>query len=305
MPILVHLALIAVQVLFSSLAIAGKYVLGQVPPVVLVLARVTGAAGVLLMVHRTSGKARVTDKADLVRLFGLGVLGIVANQTLFLLGLARTTAVNASVLVATVPVFTVLNAMLIREEAPNARKILGILAAAAGSVWLIGPGRLTLRSGTAVGDLLILVGMYAYAQYLVLGKRMLRRYDPLTVTTYVMTFAAVGVLPLGLPALAHLDVGAVTPLTWMWVAFIVLGPTLATYFLNIWALERASSNMVAAYIYLQPLLTAAVAPLVLHGEAVTTRVVVGGLGIFAGLGLVIWGERVQRRSVPVAALPGE
>ncbi|HEU5357902.1 MAG TPA: DMT family transporter, partial [Gemmatimonadales bacterium] len=217
MPILVHLALIAVQVLFSSLAIAGKYVLGEVPPVVLVLARVTGAACVLLVVHRTSGAARVTDRMDLLRLCGLGILGIVANQTFFLLGLARTTAVNASVLVATVPVFTVLNAMLIREEAPNARKILGILAAAAGSVWLIGPGRLTLRSETAVGDLLILAGMYAYAQYLVLGKRMLRRYDPLTVTTYVMTFAAIGVLPLGLPALAHLDIGAVTPITWMWV----------------------------------------------------------------------------------------
>ncbi|HEU5358458.1 MAG TPA: hypothetical protein VFU45_05035, partial [Gemmatimonadales bacterium] len=60
-----------------------------------------------------------------------------------------------------------------------------------------------------------------------------------------------------------------------------------------------------AYIYLQPLLTAAVAPLVLQGEAVTTRVVVGGLGIFAGLGLVIWGERAQRGSIPVASLPGE
>jgi drug/metabolite transporter (DMT)-like permease len=305
MPLAVHLALLAVQILFSSLAITGKFVLGEVPPAVLVTARLTGAALLLVAVHRATGGPVVRDRRDLLGLFGLGFLGIVVNQLFFLLGLAHSTAINASVLIATAPVFTVLTAIVVRLERATVPKVLGIAIACAGSAWLVGPGRLALGADTAVGNILILLGMLAYAQYLVFGKRLVTRYDPMTVTTYAMAFAAIAMLPVGAPAIARLDLAAVRPVTWAWVAYIVVGPTFATYFLNIWALRRASSNVVAAYIYLQPVFTAIVAPLVLSGEQVTRQTLVGGVGIFAGLGLVIWGEWVQRRQIPAAPLPAE
>lgn len=301
----VHLVLILVQVLFSSLAITGKFVLGEVPAPALVLARVLGAAVVLTVAHRVSGGVTVRDRRDLLQLLWLGALGIVANQTLFLLGLSRTTAINASVLVATTPVFTVLNSILFREERASALKIGGVLLAALGAVWLIGPGQVTLGSSTALGNLMILGGMYAYSHYLVLGKRMVRRYGPVTVTAYVMAFAALGILPIGIPAASRLTWGAVHPSTWLWVGYIVAGPTIATYFLNVWALRRASSNLVAAYIYLQPVLTAVVAPLVLQGEGITRTTLVGAAGIFAGLALVIAGEAGQRGVDPSLPLGGE
>jgi drug/metabolite transporter (DMT)-like permease len=60
-----------------------------------------------------------------------------------------------------------------------------------------------------------------------------------------------------------------------------------------------SSNLVAVYIYLQPLFAAAVAPLVLQGERLTARAAVAGLAIFSGLGLVILAELRQHRQIPV------
>jgi drug/metabolite transporter (DMT)-like permease len=66
-----------------------------------------------------------------------------------------------------------------------------------------------------------------------------------------------------------------------------------------------SPNLVAAYIYLQPLFTALVAPAVLTGERVTARAAIAGGAIFMGLALVILGEQRQRRVVPVESLPGE
>jgi drug/metabolite transporter (DMT)-like permease len=51
--------------------------------------------------------------------------------------------------------------------------------------------------------------------------------------------------------------------------------------------------------------TAAVAPLLLEGEKVTARAAIAALGIFGGLVLVIWGERRERREVPVASMVGE
>jgi drug/metabolite transporter (DMT)-like permease len=302
-PAGVHGALLLVQLLFSSLAIAGKFVLGEVPASVLVLARVAGAALVLAAAHRLAGGTRVVAGRDLLRLAWLGLLGIAANQLLFLLGLSHTTAINASVLVATAPVFTVLNGIAFRTERATPLKVGGIALAAAGAVWLVAPGRWSFGSATALGDLFILAGMYAYSHYLVLGKGMVRKYGAVTVTTYAMGFAALGMIPFGLPAALHLDWGAVRPATWTWVAYIVAGPTVATYFLNLWALRRASSNLVAAYIYLQPVFTAAVAPFVLAGEGLTPATLLGAAGIFAGLGCVILGE--GRSGAGIAPLPIE
>ena len=134
---------------------------------------------------------------------------------------------------------------------------------------------------------------------------MMSRYDSITVSTYVMLFAIVGVLPLGVLALRGFDVGGVRGPVWGWVAYIVVGPTIFTYLLNIWALKRASSNMVAIFIYLQPLLTAAVAPLLLRGESLTARAAAAACAIFAGLATVIMAERRQHRQMPEEAPVGE
>ena len=99
------------------------------------------------------------------------------------------------------------------------------------------------------------------------------RYGPVTVSAYVMLFSAIGTLPLGLSGLATVDLPAVRGVTWAWVAYIVVFPTIVAYFLNIWALRRVSPNLVAVYIYLQPIFTALVAPAVLAGERVTARAV--------------------------------
>jgi drug/metabolite transporter (DMT)-like permease len=99
-----------------------------------------------------------------------------------------------------------------------------------------------------------------------------------------------------------MSIVSISPTVWLWVGYIVLFPTILTYLLNIWALQRVSSNVVAVYIYLQPLFAAAVAPLLLSGERVTARAAAAGLAIFAGLALVILAERRQHREIPVEAV---
>ena len=301
----VHAALIFVQLLFAGLAIAGRYVLPHVPAGLLVTLRVLGAAGVLLSWNALRGGPWVSNRRDLLWLAALGFLGVSANQSLFLFGLKHSTAINATILVTTVPVFTVLGSVLIGREPASPLKFAGIALAAAGAVYLIGPDRLSFARDVAFGNLLILIGMVCYATYFLYSKPLLARHDAITVSTYVMLFAIVGVLPLGLLGLRGFDPTTVSPSVWGWVVFIVIGPTILTYLLNIWALRRASPNVVAVYIYLQPLLTAAIAPLVLRGEGLTARAALAGLLIFTGLALVIVAERRQRREMPEEAPVGE
>ena len=301
----VHVALVVVQILFASLAIAGRFVLREFPAGGLVLVRIAGAAVVLLAANALLHGDRVRGRRDLGRLALLGLLGIAANQGLFVYGLQYTTAINATILVTTVPVFTVLGSLLVGLEPASAGKLGGIALAGAGAVWLIGPDRLSLTPDVAIGNAMIVAGMVCYAAYFILSKPILRRYRPLTVSAYAMGFGALGVAPFGIPSIVSLDPSAISGATWLWVAYIVVFPTIVTYLLNIWALKRVSSNVVAVFIYLQPLVTALAAPLILSGERVTPRAAAAGLAIFAGLALVIRAERRQHREVPIDAPAGE
>lgn len=305
MQVGVHLLLLLVQILFASLAITGKIVLREFPAGTIVLFRVVGAAVVLLVINLVWNRRWVRNPRDLLALAGLGLLGIVVNQTLFLMGLARTTAINATILVTTIPIFTVLYSVLSRREPASALKFAGIAVAGLGALYLIGPDRLSLAPDLAIGNLLIVLAMFCYALYLVHSKALVMRLGPVTVSAYVMLFSALGTLPLGLSGLVTVNLSAVRPVIWGWVAYIVVFPTIVAYFLNIWALRRVSPNLVAGYIYLQPIFTALVAPAVLAGEQVTTRAAVAGLTIFIGLGLVIYGEVRQQRELPVESMPGE
>jgi drug/metabolite transporter (DMT)-like permease len=289
---------VVVQLLFASLAIAGRFVLPQFPAGALVCFRVLGATLVLFLVNAATGGHWVHDRRDLLRLAGLGMLGIAANQTLFLYGLRHTTAINATILVTTVPVFTVLGSVLTGREPASALKFVGIGLAALGTIYLIGPDRISLAPDVALGNALIVAGMVCYAVYFLYAGSVVGRYGPITVSFYVMLFASFGVLPFGLIAARSMQLSAIDGMVWLWVAYIVVFPTILTYLLNIWALQRVSSNLVAVYIYLQPLFAAAVAPMVLQGEGLTPRAVAAALAIFAGLGLVILAELRQQREIP-------
>jgi drug/metabolite transporter (DMT)-like permease len=213
--------------------------------------------------------------------------------------LQHTTAINATILVTTVPVFTVLGSVLTGREPASALKFAGIVLAGLGTVYLIGPDRISLAPDVALGNALIVLGMVCYAAYFLYSRSVVGRYGPVTVSFYVMLFASLGVLPFGLNALHQMRLSEISGPVWLWVGYIVVFPTIVTYLLNIWALQRVSSNVVAVYIYLQPLFAAAVAPLVLTGERLTARAALAGLAIFAGLGAVILAEFRQHREIPV------
>jgi drug/metabolite transporter (DMT)-like permease len=297
---MVHAVLFLVQVLFATLAIAAKLALRDLPPAGLVLLRVSGAALAFALLQRLSRLPGVQRRSDFARLALYSLLGVVANQLLYVQGLSYTTAINANILITTVPVFTFGVALALGREKASSAKVTGLLLAMAGALLLVGAGGLDVGARHKLGNVMILLNALSYAIYLVISKDLLRRYPALTVITWVFAFGAAGVLPFGLPALAGADLGAVRPVTWLVVLYIVLVPTTAVYWLSLWALHRTDSSLVAIYVYVQPVVTALVAPAVL-GERLGVSAVLGGAMIFAGIALVTLSRR--RRLPEEEALP--
>jgi drug/metabolite transporter (DMT)-like permease len=298
----VHLALVTVQFLFASLTVVAKFVLPSIPPAGIVFFRITGAAVAFFVIQRVLVRERVRERRDLVAMAGLALLGVVMNQLLFLEGVKRTTAINTNIMVTTIPAFTLAIALLLGRERATWPKLSGIGLAALGAVYLIGPDRIRLDPSTAFGNALVGCNTCSYAAYLVLSKRLLERYHPLTVVTHVFVFGAIIILPFGLVALRNVDLWQVPGRRLLGLGYIVLFSSVLAYYLSIWALQRTASSLVAMYVYLQPVMTAAGAPLVL-GERITGRAALAAVVIFGGLALATWGEQRSGRALGTAFRP--
>lgn len=292
MPIV--LALLVVQIIYASGVIVGKFLLPIVPAPVIVTMRMIVATITFFVAHRIISGTVPNKAGDWARFALLGILGGAGNQFLILLGLTRTTAINAAILIPMIPIFTVIFGWLLRRDQPSALKWMGVAVAGAGTVYLIGPDRVSLEPGVALGNVLILAGMAFNALAFLLSKEMLQRYAPVTVAFCLSAAGLIGILPFGIGAADAVNQGALTSRLCLWLAYMVIFPTTVTYFLNLWSLRRASPTLVTSFIYLQPLFTTAVAPLVLEGERLTSRIALAGAAIFAGVAFVIFAEWRKR-----------
>jgi drug/metabolite transporter (DMT)-like permease len=288
----VHLALVVVQLVFASQAVVARVVLREIAPVGLVALRAPAAALLFFAARALFGWERVAPR-DLARLVLYGLLGVVVNQLSFMNGLQRSTATNAVVVNATIPVFVVGIAVLLRRETATPAKLGGLAVALFGALAVVGLERFSAGGGHGMGNLFFVVNSLSFALYLVLSRDVLRRYRALTVISWTMLFGALGVLPVGASELAR-ALPRLSPGAWAGIAYIVVFPTVIAYFLNVFALARAPSSLVAAYVYLQPLVGAIMAAVWL-GERPGPGARVGALLIFAGIALVARGAAPRKR----------
>ena len=277
-----HLALIAVQIMFGTWPIIGKIVLRTIPSTGLVGLRVLGAAIAFIVIGFATGGVGRIRRADWPLLVISSLLGLVLNQWLYVKGLSLTTAINTTLLSTTIPVFTLSVGIVLRTDRATLKRMVGIALAASGVIYLIGPTRGEFSSLTRAGDLLLITNSLCYGAYIAVSKDLVKRYSALTVITWAFIVAAIATVPVGLVSMSHVSVSSISMDVWLRVLFIILVPTVGAYYLNAWALARVPPSTVAIYIYLQPLIAFALAPMLL-GERLSWRTAIASVLIFAGV----------------------
>jgi drug/metabolite transporter (DMT)-like permease len=286
--------LVSVQIMFATLPIAAKIALRELSSPALCLMRVAGAAVIFLIIERVLVNERIVNPRDYLWLALYSVLGVSLNQMLYITALTMTTATAAQTIVAAGPAITLGMAILLRKEVATPMKWLGIALATSGAIVLIGLG---IRDGHALGNLLCTANVAAYSAYLVVSRRILKKYNPLTVITWVFVFGAIGLAPFGLKqALAQAPGMSLTSA--FALAWIIIFPSVGAYYINMWALTKVESSVVSSFVYLQPIGTALLAIPIL-GEHPSARMVPGALLIFAGIMVAI---RAGRRSHDLAVV---
>ncbi len=282
-----HLALIAVQLMFGTWPIMGKVALRALPSTGLVMFRMVGATIAFTLLRAATKNAPIARKSDYARFALYSLLGVVLNQFLFVKGLELSTVINATLLTTTIPAFTLLISILLGYERFSKRAALGTLIAAAGVIYLVDPFRADFSGGKALGNVLLIISNFSYGAYIAVSQDAFKRYGALTAMSWVFTFGCIAAIPIGGFYLAQTPLHELSWTLWVAVLYIILVPTVGAYYLNAWALGRVTPSTVAVYIYLQPLIAFAIAPLVLGAdEQWNARTWIAAGLIFAGVLIV-------------------
>ncbi|MGB9181154.1 MAG: DMT family transporter [Pyrinomonadaceae bacterium] len=280
-----HLALIAVQLFFGTWPIFGKIALRALPSTGIVAFRIGGAAVAFSILQKLIGRVQKVRKGDYLWLALSSLLGVVFNQLLFVKGLSYTTVINATLIGTTIPVFTLIFSIAFGYDLLSWRKALGIVLAACGVIYLVDPLRSNFSHETTLGNLLIVANSISYGAYIAISQDLVKRYGALTFITWVFVIGSIVTIPISVWTLRDVPLLQISAGVWLAVLYIILIPTVGAYYLNGWALARVAPSTVAVYIYLQPLMAFALAPLIL-GEQLNSRIWVASLLIFAGVAIV-------------------
>ncbi|MBM4118223.1 DMT family transporter [bacterium] len=282
-PWTVTLALLAVQLLFGVHYVVAKLIVSAMDPAAWACLRSASAFAVLLALALVF-RRRLPAPRRLAWLALCSVFGVILNQALFLEGLARTTASHAAVMNTQIPTFALLAALAMGQERLTRRKLASFLLGLAGVLVLLEADRLRFDASTLGGDLLNLANAASYGLFIALSRKVMTQEDTLAATAVLFFFATLGLGAYGLDEVLALDPRILTAGLVGAMLFTVLGATVASYLLNVWAVKRTQASRVALFIFLQPLVAAALSVVAL-GERVTPRLLIALGLVFLALAL--------------------
>ena len=166
------------------------------PPATLAFARTAVASVCFVLLASTLPRGPRIERADLGRIGLFSLLGSVIYQGCFFAGLQFASASEGALLLPTTnPIFTVLLARLVGQEAPTRQQILGMLVSGMGVALVFESAQFDGQAGPwrLFGDGLFLISSLAWAGQSVLGRPLFTRYGPVRTLT---VSNLMGLLPL-------------------------------------------------------------------------------------------------------------
>lgn len=249
-----HLALLGANVIYGMNHLIAKDIMPEkLGPTAFIFLRILGAS-ILFWGIKSFIKEKI-DKEDYFRLIVCGILGIAINQLLYFHGLNLTSPIDASIIYTSVPVLVLIFSYFILKEKITPTKIAGIIIGGTGAMLLILYGNKNEGTSTLTGNLLIFSNAIFYAFYLVYIKPLMKKYNPITVISWVFLIGFLFMIPVGLNDFITTDFSTFTLNTYLIIAFVVIGTTFLAYLANFYALTKVPPSVNGSYIYLQPVIS--------------------------------------------------
>ena len=284
-----------------------KFALRSLPPLQANVVRFAVALSVLVAFYwLTTTDAWPALRTNLRRygwhLFGLSLLGYVLYQLGFVIGIHRTSASSAALIMASSPLWTALLARMTGIERFSGGQWSGLIVSLCGTALVVlGTARPSAApsADTLVGNLIILGAAVLWAMYTTFSKPLLSRVGATTVTLVEIVMAYPFLIAAALFEPAGSGLAPVTPLVWL--ALIYSGGLSTGLTIVVWnsAVRQVGPASTATYSNFVPLF-AAVFSLLLLDEPITIWQIGGGIVLITGLFILRRSKRVPVRPATAA-----
>ncbi|MBO6535307.1 MAG: DMT family transporter [Balneolaceae bacterium] len=281
---LTELSLIVVAVIWALNFSIIKVTLEEIGPFAFNALRFVFAAALLIGVTKWRGFQVIVDRKHLLPVIGIGMVGNLVYQVLFIVGVNYTNAANSAVILGTIPVWIALMAHLFTEEKLTTPKTLGIFFAFSG-VGLIIFGRSTgfsFSSTSALGDVIVLLSAVAWAAYTILSKKYLKEYNSTQYSAFISLIGVITLVLVGIPDLLQTDYSSISLAGYGGILYSGLLSVGLAYLIWNRGVHKIGAVRTAAYQNLVPVL-GVVFGVVLLNESLNLLQYLGSASVLVGI----------------------
>jgi drug/metabolite transporter (DMT)-like permease len=277
------LLLVGMTLIWGANYSIAKAAVRELPPSAFNAARMLIAAGVCAsLVVREGGlpALRRLDRADWARVAALAVVGHAIYQSLFIGGLARTSASSAALIFGGTPALVALASAWLGHERVSASRWAGVALSMLGVYLVVGHGK--DPSASLAGDALIVAAMICWTLYTVGSRPLLDRHSPVLVTALGIVFGTALYAAAALPTVLAVDWSAVKPAVWGAILYSAVFSMVIAYLIWYVAVQRVGSSRTSIYNNVTPIVAMLVAALSL-GEPITVAKALGAAAVLGGV----------------------
>ena len=288
-----YFAVIGFTLIFGLSFVFSRVALDRLDPFHLLALRFLFAVG-LINLLRLLKVVKVERSGPIKPLLAIGLVQPILYFTLETLGIRYTSAAISGLMVAVIPIFTLIFARIFLSEQPNRYQLAAMLVSIIG-VALIGLNQRDAGNVSLLGLAVLLGAAVSAAAATVMSRWLSRNYSPVTITYAMMHMGLTAFLPMALIGLAEARAASLLgaffqPLlelpTLTAIAYLGFGASVSGFFLLNYALAHLPSYKVGVFDTLTTLIAIS-AGVIFLGERLTPMQVIGGLGILIG----VWGAQ--------------
>lgn len=269
-----YILVIAATLVWGGTPAIMKLTLQEVPLFTLAFLRMSVASAIMAIIIIDKMKI---DRKDLPQFFISALTGVTLNLSFFFIGLKLAPAINAALLVGSVPIFTLLAAHYSLGEKYTKRVVIAAVLALFGVMIIIGKPDTNTSPLLLLGNVLLLFSSLTWVFHEIASKRLLKKYDGSTVAFYTMAIGAFTFLPLAAFELIQNPtwINNVTPVGFAGIGYGILFASLFAYWAWQKGLAGLSAGQASFFFYLDPI-SGAILAILLLGEKLTPSLIFGG-----------------------------
>lgn len=259
-----------------------KIIVTEINPLLAALYRYLLASVILSIIFFSTGRKIRILKEDRIYMIIMGIFGVSLYFIFENVGVKHTTTANVALILATIPVFTLILENIKNKNKSTKTQIIGVMLSVIGiALIVLVKDKISLSLKNTFGDMMVLLSSLSWVIYTFVIGKLKGKYDGIELTFYTSIFGTIFLIPI----LFFVKVQPVSNIVGLNLIYLALVCSGITFIMYLWTLKILGPVVVNTYINVQPIVSVLISIFVLK-EKIYPMQLFGALIIMLGVYLV-------------------